>query len=88
MVTDQNTGELCCSKCGLVVTDKIADTGAEWRSFSNDEGNKGAIMTVSGSSWGAIEKMFCFPPFLSFFRGGVIIPKPLVFCASGSGAVW
>ncbi|MDH5665802.1 MAG: transcription initiation factor IIB [Nitrosopumilus sp.] len=40
MVTDQNTGELFCSNCGLVVTDKIADTGAEWRSFSNDEGNK------------------------------------------------
>ena len=40
MVTDQNTGELCCSKCGLVLTDKIADTGAEWRSFSNDEGNR------------------------------------------------
>jgi len=40
IITDQNTGELFCSKCGLVVTDKIADTGAEWRSFSNDEGNK------------------------------------------------
>ena len=40
MVTDQNTGELCCGKCGLVVTDKIADTGAEWRSFASDEGNR------------------------------------------------
>ena len=40
IVTDQNTGELCCGKCGLVITDKIADTGAEWRSFSNDEGNR------------------------------------------------
>jgi len=40
MVTDQTTGELFCGNCGLVVTDKIADTGAEWRSFSNDEGNK------------------------------------------------
>ena len=48
MVTDQNTGELCCSKCGLVVTDKIADTGAEWRSFSNDEGNK--ARTGAGTS--------------------------------------
>ena len=47
-VTDQNTGELCCSKCGLVVTDKIADTGAEWRSFSNDEGNK--ARTGAGTS--------------------------------------
>ena len=40
MVTDQNTGELFCGKCGFVVTDKIADTGAEWRSFSNDESNR------------------------------------------------
>jgi len=48
MVTDQNNGELFCSKCGLVVTDKIADTGAEWRSFSNDEGNK--ARTGAGTS--------------------------------------
>ena len=48
MVTDQNTGELFCSKCGLVVTDKIVDTGAEWRSFSSDEGNK--ARTGAGTS--------------------------------------
>ncbi len=48
MVTDQNTGEIFCSKCGLVVNDKIADTGAEWRSFSNDEGNK--ARTGAGTS--------------------------------------
>ncbi len=40
MVTDQNTGELFCGKCGLVLTDKISDTGAEWRSFANDETNR------------------------------------------------
>jgi len=40
LVTDQTTGELFCGKCGLVMTDKIADTGAEWRSFSNDESNR------------------------------------------------
>ena len=40
IVTDQNTGELCCSKCGLVVTDKISDTGAEWRSFGSDDNNR------------------------------------------------
>ena len=48
MVTDQNTGELCCSKCGLVINDNIVDTGAEWRSFSNDEGNK--ARTGAGTS--------------------------------------
>ena len=40
MITDQNTGELFCSNCGLVITEKITDTGAEWRSFSNDEENR------------------------------------------------
>jgi transcription initiation factor TFIIB len=40
MVTDQNTGELFCGKCGFVVTDKISDTGAEWRSFANDDTNR------------------------------------------------
>ncbi len=48
MVTDQNTGELFCGKCGFVVTDKITDTGAEWRSFANDEGNK--ARTGAGTS--------------------------------------
>jgi transcription initiation factor TFIIB len=48
IVTDQDTGELCCSKCGLVLTDKITDTGAEWRSFSSDEGNK--ARTGAGTS--------------------------------------
>lgn len=40
MVTDENTGETCCGRCGFVVTDRIADTGAEWRSFSSDETNR------------------------------------------------
>jgi Transcription initiation factor TFIIIB, Brf1 subunit/Transcription initiation factor TFIIB len=35
-------------KCGLVLNDKIIDTGAEWRSFSNDEGNK--ARTGAGTS--------------------------------------
>ena len=43
MVTDQNTGELFCGKCGLVVTDKISDVGAEWRSFANDETNRARV---------------------------------------------
>jgi transcription initiation factor TFIIB len=43
MVTDQNTGELFCGKCGFVVNDKISDTGAEWRSFANDETNRARV---------------------------------------------
>ena len=38
IVTGQNTGELFCGKCGIVITDKIVDASAEWRSFSNEGG--------------------------------------------------
>jgi transcription initiation factor TFIIB len=40
ILSDENTGELFCGSCGFVITDKIEDTGAEWRSFSQDEGNR------------------------------------------------
>ena len=36
MIMDDSTGELFCSFCGFVVTDKIVEGGPEWRSFSND----------------------------------------------------
>jgi len=36
MVLDENTGELICSFCGFVVSEKITEGGPEWRSFSND----------------------------------------------------
>ena len=39
-VTDETTGEILCSRCGIVVTDKMADPGAEWHSFSNNSVNK------------------------------------------------
>ena len=41
LVTDQNTGEMFCGTCGLVITDRIAETGAEWRSFSGEDGGAG-----------------------------------------------
>ncbi|MFQ6025368.1 MAG: transcription initiation factor IIB family protein [Nitrosopumilaceae archaeon] len=37
MVTDSNTGEMFCGTCGFVVTDKIEESGPEWRSFSKEE---------------------------------------------------
>ena len=37
LVTDTNTGENFCTKCGLVVTDQSVDSGPEWRSFSKEE---------------------------------------------------
>ena len=37
MVIDGSGSELYCADCGLVVKEKIADVGPEWRSFSGDE---------------------------------------------------
>ncbi|MCH6571624.1 MAG: transcription initiation factor IIB [Thaumarchaeota archaeon] len=37
MLTDDNTGEMFCSKCGFVVSDRTEREGPEWRSFSKDE---------------------------------------------------
>jgi transcription initiation factor TFIIB len=37
IVTDTNTGENFCGKCGFVITDQVVDSGAEWRSFSKEE---------------------------------------------------
>ncbi len=48
MVTDEDTGELFCGKCGFVLTEKIADTGAEWRSFASDDANR--ARTGAGTS--------------------------------------
>jgi len=36
MVTDGVGAELCCSSCGLVLKDKIVETGPEWRTFASD----------------------------------------------------
>ena len=48
ILTDENTGELFCSSCGFVISDKLEDTGAEWRSFSQDETNR--ARTGAGTS--------------------------------------
>lgn len=40
IVTDNDSGELFCAFCGFVINDKVEDTGAEWRTFSNEESNR------------------------------------------------
>jgi transcription initiation factor TFIIB len=40
ILTDENTGEMFCSDCGFVINDRLEDTGAEWRSFANDQTNR------------------------------------------------
>ena len=37
LLTDPNTGENFCSKCGFVITEKVEESGPEWRSFSKEE---------------------------------------------------
>ena len=38
MLTDGETGEQFCQKCGFVISEKTEDFGPEWRSFSLDGG--------------------------------------------------
>ena len=40
-VTDSDTGELFCSKCGYVMSERMENSGPEWRSFSDDSANRG-----------------------------------------------
>jgi len=38
MLTDGDTGEQFCGKCGFVISEKTEDAGPEWRSFSREGG--------------------------------------------------
>ena len=40
MMTDNVTGEKFCQSCGYVDSDVIVDSGQEWRSFTDDAGNR------------------------------------------------
>lgn len=48
---DQNRGELICSRCGIVISDKLIDKGPEWRAFDSDQRERrtrvGAPMTYT-----------------------------------------
>jgi len=37
IITDLDSGEIVCSKCGVVISDKIQDTRQEWRNLVNSE---------------------------------------------------
>ncbi|MDE1770127.1 MAG: transcription initiation factor IIB, partial [Thaumarchaeota archaeon] len=37
MVTDNTTGEMFCGGCGFVMTERVEESGPEWRSFSKEE---------------------------------------------------
>jgi transcription initiation factor TFIIB len=36
-ITDSESGEVICSKCGRVLSDMLLETGPEWRTFAADE---------------------------------------------------
>jgi transcription initiation factor TFIIB len=37
IITDPKSGEVICSKCGMVVSDKMLERRPEWRTFAVDE---------------------------------------------------
>ena len=37
IITDSESGEIICVKCGRVISDKLQEIGPEWRTFSTDE---------------------------------------------------
>ncbi len=37
LVTDNESGEMFCSACGIVISEKLQEAGPEWRSFTQDE---------------------------------------------------
>ncbi|MEE8179416.1 MAG: TFIIB-type zinc ribbon-containing protein [Nitrosopumilaceae archaeon] len=37
LVTDNESGEMFCSNCGFVMSEKLQESGPEWRSFTQDE---------------------------------------------------
>lgn len=50
LVTDLESGEIACSKCGLVSSDRVQESGAEWRTFGserNDRSRVGSPITLA-----------------------------------------
>ena len=40
IITDMEIGELICGRCGYVISERLEDSGPEWRSFMDDKTNK------------------------------------------------
>ena len=40
---DENSGELVCSTCGIVISENRESSGPEWRSFANDGNDKSRV---------------------------------------------
>jgi transcription initiation factor TFIIB len=40
LISDDSRGEIVCNVCGLVLIQRIIDSGPEWRAFTSEEANK------------------------------------------------
>ena len=40
IITDMEIAELICGRCGYVISERLVDSGPEWRSFTDDKTNK------------------------------------------------
>ncbi len=55
LITDNDSGEVYCSACGTVFSERMQDSGPEWRSFADDattKGRTGAKITLSQHDMG------------------------------------
>ncbi len=55
LVTDNDSGEVFCSACGTVFSERMQDSGPEWRSFTDDataKGRTGAKISLSQHDMG------------------------------------
>jgi len=48
IITDMDIAELICGLCGFVISERLEDSGPEWRSFTDDKTNK--ARTGAGTS--------------------------------------
>ena len=40
LISDDSRGEIICNLCGLVLSQRLIDSGPEWRAFTSEEANK------------------------------------------------
>jgi transcription initiation factor TFIIB len=50
IITDSESGELICSNCGFVISDRVQETRPEWRSFNTEELNNNRIRAGTPTS--------------------------------------
>ncbi|KAK2961515.1 putative Transcription initiation factor IIB [Blattamonas nauphoetae] len=49
IIENHKTGDVVCLNCGLVLAERIVDRHSEWRTFSNDDGNRDEMNRVGAA---------------------------------------